>query len=245
MIAMNWNFAGMRFITRYLVMFFAFCGVCVAGEKAAEPMVDGPLYVEVMRQYKSMKTTLYQHGTRVDLEAGSYKYDCVGMVSHALRTTAPKAWKTVFEETGLAKGRIPSPSKFQRFFADLAVESKPGWEAVGKVSDLRPGDVVSWEYKTENSSGHAVIIGGIPELQENGEWLVKVYDSTSSPHGKSDSRYSDGRAQILERTGKPSGLGHGIMAFVADPESGALSGWRWSVKGDLRLTPMAAGRPTG
>lgn len=226
-------------------MAIASFGVCMAEEKLVEPVEGRLLYVEVTRQFESMTTTLYQHGTRVDREAGSYRYDCVGMVSYALKVAAPKAWETVFVDTGLKKGRIPSPPKFRSFFEDLAIEAKPGWEAVEKLSDLQPGDVVSWEHKTENSSGHTVIVGGIPEQQKNGEWLVKVYDSTSSPHGKSDSRYGDERAQILAHTGKPSGLGYGIMVFVADSKSGALSGWRWSAKGDLRMTPMAVGRPTG
>ncbi|MDA0766827.1 MAG: hypothetical protein O3A87_08800 [Verrucomicrobia bacterium] len=220
----------------------AWFGAGVRGEK--EVVVEGPLFREAAQQFESMTTTLYQHGTRVDREAGSYKYDCVGMVSYALREAAPVAWATVFRETGLAKGRIPSPPKYQVFFAGLAGEPKAGWEAVEKVSDLRPGDVVSWEHKTANSSGHAVIIAGLPKRQEDGEWLVKVFDATSSPHGEGDSRRKDQRAQILERTGKPSGLGHGMMVFVADAKSGALSGLRWSPGGKLRILPIGAGRPT-
>jgi hypothetical protein len=48
---------------------------------------------------------------------------------------------------------------------------------------------------------------------------------------------------VLAQTGKRSGLGHGTMAFVADPATGALAGYRWSPQGKERKVPIAAGRP--
>lgn len=210
---------------------------------ADQPGVEGPLFKEATHQFKTMTSTLYQHQTRVDRTTGSYRYDCVGFVSYALRQAAPQAWDSVFKGTGIAKGRIPSPPRYQVFFASLAEKPQPGWEAVIKPSELRPGDVVAWEHKTESAVGHAVIIGGVPVRAEDGSWVVEVYDSTSSPHAD-DSRRDDKRAQVLEATGRPSGLGRGTMAFVTDPESGALIGLRWSPKGKTVITPIAAGRPT-
>ena len=215
-----------------------------AGElRSAEPQVTGgPLFTEAIQEFKTMTTTLYQYRTQVDRATGSYRYDCVGFVSYALRQAAPQAWDSVFKATGIAKGRIPSPPKYQAFFASLAEKAQPGWKAILTVAQLRPGDVVAWEHKTESAVGHAVIIGGVPTRAEDGSWVVEVYDSTSSPHAD-DSRRDDKRAQILEATGRPSGLGRGTMAFVAEPESGALIGLRWSPKGKTVITPIAAGRP--
>jgi hypothetical protein len=190
-----------------------------------------------------MTTTVYQHKTQVDQAAGSYEYDCVGFVSHALKRAAPQAWATAAKITGIAKGRIPSPARYRAFFAGLAEKPQPGWEAVGKASDLRRGDVVAWEHKTENAVGHAVVVGGTPLLLPDGSWLVEVYDSTSSPHGD-DSRPKDRRAQVLDSTGRRSGLGHGMMVFLVDPASGALAGVRWSPKAKAITVPIAAGRPT-
>jgi hypothetical protein len=189
-----------------------------------------------------MKTTLYQHRTQVDWEAGSYRYDCVGFVSYALKRATPEAWATIVKATGLAKGRIPSPPRYRTFLASLAKQPQPGWRAVTKAAELRPGDVVAWEHKTETSSGHAVILGGVPVPAPDGAWLVEVYDSTSSPHSE-DSRPTDPRAEVLASSGRRSGLGHGVMVLLADPASGALTGLRWSTKAKALTVPIAAGRP--
>ncbi len=216
----------------------------VAGSReAARPAVCGPLFHEATNEFRTMTTTLYQHQTRVDRDVRSYRYDCVGFVSYALKQVAPQAWATAAKGTGITKGHIPSPPLYRAFLAGLSEKSQPGWEMVKKVSDLRSGDVVAWEHKTETSSGHAVIIGGTPMPLTNGLWLVEVYDSTSSPHSD-DSRSTDLRAQVLASTGRRSGLGHGVMLFVADPASGALTGVRWTRKAKSITVPIAAGRPT-
>lgn len=138
---------------------------------------------------------------------------------------------------------VPDPGKYAAFFASLAAKSQPGWQAVVKASDLRPGDVVAWKRETATSNGHAVVIAGIPVAGPDGIWIVEVFDSTSSPHGE-DSRPNDPRAQALPESGKRSGLGRGLMAFTADPVTGALNGYRWSPKAKTDICPIAAGRPT-
>ena len=202
----------------------------------------GALFHEATDEFDSMKSTGYQHRTEVDRNQGSYYYDCVGFVSYGLKSSTPEAWKTIVRATGIAKGRIPSPMKYVAFFTSLKKNPQPGWEAVPKASELRPGDIVSWTHLTKRANGHALIIADTPSLLPNGEWLVEVYDSTSSAHGN-DSRPEDQRTQVLPSTGRRSGLGHGIMVFISDPSTGALSGFRWSPKGKILTVPIAAGRP--
>lgn len=208
----------------------------------AQETSEGPLFHEAEREFTSMKTTLYQHKTEVDRGAGSYKYDCVRFVSYAMREAAPKAWETIVKEMQIGKGRVPSPPSYQKFFARLQEKPLAGWAAVARASDLRPGDVVSWDYKTERANGHAVIIAGLPKQTKNGSWEVKVYDATSTPHAE-DSRPNDSRAQVFETTGRRSGLGQGVMAFSVDAATGALTGYRWTPKGKVILCPIGAGRP--
>lgn len=236
--------AGVFCFTRSAAVACAAFGL-FAGELWAvgPPAVGGPLFREARHEFQTMKITAYQHRTAVDREAGSYRYDCVGFVSYALRQAAPEAWATVVERTGIGRGRIPSPPRYRAFFESLAVSPQPGWQAVTKVSELRLGDVVAWEHKTESAVGHAVIIGGVPLPGPDGSWSVEVYDSTSSPHGD-DSRRHDERAQVLASTGRRSGLGHGVMVLIADPASGALVGFCWSAKARAITVPIAAGRPT-
>jgi len=213
------------------------------GAVRAEPAVwEAPLFTEAQRQFRDMKSTGYQHKTEVDPEAQSYRYDCVGFVAYALKQAAPQARASAFKALEIKRGRIPSPPKYVAFFQSLAKTPQQGWQSVSKVKDLRPGDVVAWEYKTETSSGHAVIIAGVPVELGEGIWSVKVYDSTSSPHAD-DSRPQDARTTVLATSGKRSGLGHGMMAFSADRVSGALNGYRWSPKSKTKIVPIAAARP--
>lgn len=223
-----------------LVILLALAGLRIL--VGAQEATTGPLYHEAVREFTSMKTTIYQHKTEVDREAGSYKYDCVHFVSYAMRETAPQAWETILREMQIAKGRIPGPTSYQKFFARLLEAPQAGWEPVRRAAELRPGDVVSWQYKTARASGHAVIIAGLPQQAADGSWKVKVYDATSTPHAE-DSRPDDPRAQVYDITGRRSGLGHGVMAFSVDTTTGALTGYRWTPKGKIILCPIGAGRP--
>lgn len=227
----------LTFIAALVTPLFALAEKPPVGAAAA-----GPLFHEAEKEFTTMKTTLYQHKTEVDRAAGSYKYDCALFVSYAMRQAAPVAFKTILTEMQIARGYVPSPPKYQKFFTLLAKKPLAGWEAVPRVGDLRPGDVVSWEYKTERANGHAVIIADVPKQEADGSWAVKVYDSTSTPHLE-DSRPNDSRAQVFETTGRKSGLGHGIMAFTADPATGAFTGYRWTPSGKIIVCPIAAGRP--
>ncbi len=236
-------------LLRRLLFGCCILGISAGGLSAEEargaeaPVPEGPLFREAAQQFKAMKTTLYQHSTQVDGKAGSYRYDCVGFVSYALKQAAPQARQSAFTALEIKPGRIPSPPKYRVFLASLAEKPQPGWQRVAKASELRPGDVVAWEHQTETSSGHAVVIGGVPVAGPDGTWVVEVYDSTASPHSD-DTRPKDPRAEVLASNGKRSGLGHGVMAFTADPVTGALTGYRWSPKSKTNLVPISAGRPT-
>ncbi|MBX7104719.1 MAG: CHAP domain-containing protein [Gemmataceae bacterium] len=201
------------------------------------------MFHEAAKQFKTMKTTRYQHKTEVDQASGSYRYDCVGFVSYALKQAAPQARESAFKALDIKPGRIPTPGKYAAFFAGLAEKPQQGWQPVSKASELRPGDVVAWERKTATSNGHAVVIASIPVAGPDDTWVVTVYDSTSSPHAD-DSRKTDERAEPVNEGGKRSGLGHGVMAFTADPKTGVLTGYRWSPKAKTDTCPIAAGRPT-
>ncbi|MGC4017752.1 MAG: hypothetical protein QM755_25020 [Luteolibacter sp.] len=223
----------------------ALIGCSSAGLSRAEEPAEGgsPFFQEVVHEFKTMTATRYQHKTAVDPAKGVYCYDCVGFVSYALRHSAPQAWASAVAGCGIRKGYFPSPPAYQKFFAGLVEAPQPGWQSVSKVSELRPGDVISWDHKTATAVGHAVVVAGKPSNQGDGVWIVEVYDSTGSPH-QEDSRAGDARAQPLEDGGARSGLGHGVIALVADETSGALTGYRWSPKAKTIVAPIAAARPT-
>lgn len=234
---------------RWLILGWCFLSIIVftwsERESTAAELapVGGRFFREVTHEFTRMTTTRYQRKTQVDRTAGSYRYDCVGFVSYALQQSAPQAWASVVSVCGIRKGYFPSPPLYQRFFADLTETPQPGWQGITKVSELRPGDIVSWDIKTKTAVGHAIVIASIPRPEADGAWVVEVYDSTAAPH-LDDSRPGDSRAQAVEPGGRRSGLGHGVMALIADSVSGALIGHRWSPKAKTIIAPTAAGRPT-
>ena len=203
---------------------------------------EAPLLRLVAAAFTTMASTRYQHHTDVDVAAGSYRFDCVGLVSWALRQATPLAWQALRQRMALAPGRGASPPTYERFFRSLQQRPAPGWQALPRVEDLRGGDVVSWARRTSHASGHALILAAAPQRLEPGLWQVVVFDATSTPHLQ-DSRPTDPRAQRFDRTGRPSGLGRGVAALVVDPHSGALLGFRWRPQGPTVLVPIAAARP--
>ena len=201
-----------------------------------------PLLGLVEETLSTMTGTHYQHRTAVDTAQGSYGFDCVGLVSWALRQATPQAWSTLRQTMAIRPGRIPSPPTLVRFLQALTLHPQPNWQALSGVEQLRGGDVLAWAHRSSHASGHALILAGPPEPLGPGLWQVPVFDSTSTPH-QDDSRPLDPRARTFERTGRPSGLGRGVIALVADPVGGSLRGFRWRPSGPTVLAPIAAGRP--
>jgi hypothetical protein len=227
-----------------LVVGMAACMCAAAQANAGDSQsIDGPLFREAAREFKTMQSTQYQHKTQVDPTNGDYRYDCVGFVSYALKLAAPKARESAFKTLEVKPGWFPTPGKYAAFFASLEKKSQPGWLAVARASELRPGVIVAWQRESATSNGHAVVVASAPVAGPDGVCIVEVFDSTSSPHSE-DSRPRDPRAQALPENGRRSGLGRGVMAFTADPVTGALNGYRWSLKAKTDICPIAAGRPT-
>jgi hypothetical protein len=140
----------------------------------------------------------------------------------------------------------PLARDYQEHFASSSAGSP--FIRVERVADLAAGDVVAVTYADDlDDSGHVVMIAGAPERttggpvsQENAglqQWAVPIVDSTKSPHGRADSRAATGQ----------QGVGRGHMRFYADPVTGGLAGYAWSL--ETRSTyhaassqPIAAGR---
>ena len=94
-----------------------------------------------------------------------------------------------------------------------------------------------------------MILAATPEPIGPDLWQVRVLDATSTPH-QDDFRPEDRRAETFERTGRPSGLGQGVIALLVDPAMaacGASAGGRpvpacWRRSGpDGRCVELATG----
>jgi hypothetical protein len=125
------------------------------------------------------------------------------------------------------------------FLRGLPVDGSRGrWQRVGRVEDLRPGDVVAWLKPADSRSkntGHTVIVHGpvVSDPGRPGAFLVPIADSTARPHVPGDAR----------ATAHETGLGLGEIVLVADA-AGAPVGFRWSrgQKSREKSTTIALGR---
>ena len=134
--------------------------------------------------------------------------------------------------------------------------------ARGSIDDVARGDLLASEYVTAaGATGHTMVVEDtwldapsvattIPGVPLAERWLVQVHDSTSSPHGTSDSRWhadADGTHD--------QGIGSGYIYLYADQDTGAIIGWTWSTSSSssyqgtdptaAAYRPMAAGTLTG
>ncbi len=121
-----------------------------------------------------------------------------------------------------------------------------------KKEDIQAGDLLIIKYADssdhEDNTGHCMLVAKAPvhhaasALNEPGtvQYEVVVYDSSKSPHGKNDTRYSTGGVEY-------EGLGRGSFRLYASKE-GIIKGYSWSLLKpkpgfDPFANPVIAGRP--
>ncbi|MFI9587438.1 hypothetical protein ACIHCQ_37765 [Streptomyces sp. NPDC052236] len=157
---------------------------------------------------------------------------------------------------GTEPGKLyPTAEKFRTGFA--AAADIPHFDAVTKPVNLRPGDLVAFDYDpvntTEPYTGHIVMV-----KERKGTWasssvdsqvgpdvipyVFEIVDCTSDPHGSpaaSDTAEAIYRAfpdtRIEEHVGatpewtEHNGVGYGHIVFYADATTKLFAGYRWSV----------------
>ena len=179
-----------------------------------------------------MRQSRYQHPTDVREATGEFYFDCSGFLDYALQRSVPSALQAlpVSKERPLAEDVV-------HHLQQVAAAGTPGpWHSVGAVPELRAGDVVTWLTPEDSDSlntGHVMIVLDTPTRSSRSadEWLVKVADSTSSPHA-ADSR-TDGQ----------NGLGTGTIGVVTDGSGHPVAYyWRGGVSTALKHTTIALGR---
>jgi len=185
---------------------------------------------EAERQLDRMNASRYTHATHVDEANGTYEYDCSGFVGYALSNADP---------CGLSVLLHKRPDAGNFYYHLVLFGPGPGsggWMSVSTPHELQPGDIIVWLKPDESdakSTGHIMIVAGTPgpNPEREGEILVTVIDSTTSPHA--------------DDTRKPgqTGLGKGTIGIMTGP-SGLPSGyyWRGGVSSALQETEMVFAR---
>jgi len=226
-------------------------GILLSGLVLAQTPPSASLLLEEgQRELSLMWTSSYQHKTQVDEPSGQFDYDCSGFVDYALKKVAPAAYKEL--PISKASAKRPLAQDFYNFFSSLTGSSLTGssltgsrltgktahWEPIGKATDLKPGDLVSWLRPPDNDSnntGHVMLVRARAALnpRDPQEVLVEVLDSTTSPHAQ------DSRAQ--GQSGR--GLGIGTIGILTDAAGQALAyHWRGGLSRKEEATPIAFGR---
>ena len=175
---------------------------------------------EAIRELAVMKTSTYDHTTSVDESKGQFNYDCSGFVGYDLSKAMPDALATVVAASGTPR---PLAKDFESSFEAIPTAGKTGrWHRVTRASDLVPGDVVAWLKPADvasSNTGHVLVVR-LPVTKNPkraDEWLVPITDSTSTPHGATDSRTPTGA----------TGLGTGTIGLLVDASGGPI-GYRWT-----------------
>lgn len=191
------------------------------------------------------------------------KAQCGGYAALLLRNTYSSVTTRVL--TGLTGSSSPSAKQWNDAI-DASATYTSGASSFrlsprASVDVIAPGDILASEYTSGSSSGHVMIVASItldsmsvstsiPGEATAERWLVEVHDSTSSPHGSTDTRYH------AESSGADdSGIGNGLIYLYADQASGAIVGWTWSTSSSTtyqgtsstsaNYRPMTAGVLTG
>lgn len=192
------------------------------------------LYNEAQRELSAMKKTHYQHTTAVDEAIGKFDYDCSGFIDYALGRVLPNAAKALPTSTS----HRALAGDIEQFLHKAQSQPQMGWQGLSRVDQLGPGDLVSWlatEDSTTGDTGHVMIVLSAPTLNtaRKGEWLVKVADSTLSPHAH-DSRHSG-----------QTGLGTGTIGLAVDANNAPTAFyWQGGISPHFKTTEIALGRPS-
>jgi len=173
--------------------------------------------------------------------------DCSGLISSLFE----RASCSMVPHQHLTSARSNHP-KAEDYFNFISKQE--GFKRIDFIADILPGDIIAIKYNIVNlgrwssDSGHVMMVDAVPDpltkdttpiIKSTKQWEVAVIDSTKSPHGKADTRYSkDGS--------KRNGVGRGIFRLYSS-EDGKVIGYSWStlrssVYYDNSTRPLAIGR---
>jgi hypothetical protein len=210
-----------------LACLFIYGAICSA--ESGDLSLSTTILAEARRILAQTQETAYSHKLKVDEKAGRYLVDCSGFVALILKNTSPAHLDAL---PCLCGKQRPLAADFVSAFNASPV-LPTGWERVAKVADITGGDVVAWEkpdHPEGSDTGHVFIADGTPVLENNGQYRLRIIDSTKSPHAE-DSRTED-----------QTGIGRGVIWLQAD-DSGRPVSYRWkSTAGTVHREPIAIGR---
>lgn len=203
-----------------------------------------PALVKVTDVFNTMTATVYSHKYVENTTTGYYAWDCVGMTDWVLHQSTPNAWTAMHTTLSIRPGYVPSPTRWYQYLTGGNGKLPASWKRVTNIKGVAPGTYLLFpKHSKTRFVGHAVIAAGKPQRMTDGSYALRVYDSTGTPHGPSDTRHTDPRTGANPPTTIGSGLGNGTMRLYVTA-TGALKSARWSINAGgpaMKNVPVAAG----
>ena len=225
-------------MTRFHIFRLSFVCAWLAASvsvKADDPAQHSPgakFSANLEQMLASVKISSYEHRTDIDVPAGRFNCDCSGLLGYALRTSFPEAYLALQGDLAPWKSRPLAVTFYETF--DRAGEEGDGlWKKIPHLADARPGDLLAWrkpQLEKGKTTGHVLMIAGLPKVESDGRIRVRVIDSTDKPH-ENDTRRDGG-----------SGLGAGEMRFEVDETGQAVAFIRHKDSGRIDSNLILIGR---
>ncbi|MEJ6636663.1 MAG: hypothetical protein QNL77_13215 [Akkermansiaceae bacterium] len=217
-----------------LTSLFLLTGLLNAREQD-QPQSPSTQFSEILEAFfTEMKETTYQHKTEIDEKSGVWKCDCSGLIGHILRQNFPEAYLHVDGPSLPGRIRPLSVNYCETFIRAGKKEGQNHpWKQITQVKDLQPGDILAWKNTKivkGKSTGHTLMIAGLPKLDKNDFYRIRIIDSTTAPHANDT------------RTKKSNGVGAGEIWLSADKD-GKLKGYKNNAQKSLvTKNTIAVGR---
>ncbi|KKP24366.1 MAG: hypothetical protein SZ59_C0002G0212 [candidate division TM6 bacterium GW2011_GWF2_28_16] len=221
------------------------------------------ILAEAERIVAELETSYYSYDTIINTKQEKYFVDCSSCLSHVLGMAAYPWYEKIFAYAVMTRypQRKNNPpiqralaKDYANFFMnhDSSLDIFKGWEVITYLEDLEPGDVIAIKYEDgATNTGHVLILAGKPMERSPysgtggtdtpagfNEWLVRIIDSSSSPHGTSSGVSAQYYPRVPDtRTGNSKnidegGVGAGYMILVTKGNTVGVKhrihGWRRS-----------------
>ncbi|MEZ4449376.1 MAG: CHAP domain-containing protein [Nannocystaceae bacterium] len=177
------------------------------------------------------RETRYEHRTKIRARDGIFVWDCSAMAAWVLRKAAPTARSALTRERPVARD-------FYEVIRRAPLRGHAlGWQRIGHITDVRPGDVFAWKRPKDfpsKNTGHVGFVLEAPTPAPGWEdaYLVRIADATSLPH-QDDTRDPEG----------DGGYGEGTLLVLTDGAGqGIAYGWFGARSRGVIETPIAFGR---
>lgn len=191
--------------------------------------------------WRNITETSYEHVSTsvIDEINGIYRFDCSGFICEILlRVALPDHYDDIYAYWETHKTSIvgtnglpmnttrPLAGHFYDYFRDTILVSADNpsasndyWYVFQDIRELQRGDLIVVRYDDEwrqlypnGTTGHMMIAWEIGALDEYNNSVVRVFDSTESPHTEAeDTRAQNNPPNAIDQ----SGIGSGLMEFKA------------------------------